>query len=102
MASNKRVCFACGKEYDYCPRNRADEDKPKWMFAYDTEECKEVFNTILKYNSQILTKAEAKEKLNAVISGNIKFRNSIQEDIDKILKEAPKPRKKRIVTEDLT
>ena len=38
-----RHCYACGKEYTYCPSCSEDKDKPVWMFSFDTEICRDLF-----------------------------------------------------------
>lgn len=87
MKAKKRICHTCGKEYSYCPRCKEDENKPTWMFVWDTEECREVFNTLSRYNSKDYSKEEAKKILNKTISHSIIFTKNIQKEIDEILKE---------------
>ena len=87
MKGKARICHTCGKEYHYCPRCREDENKPTWMFVWDTLECKEVFNILSRYNSDDYSKEEAKKALKKIISNEITFTESIQKEIDEILKE---------------
>ena len=87
MKGKARICHTCGKEYHYCPRCREDENKPTWMFVWDTLECKEVFNILSRYNSGDYSKEEAREALKKAISHEITFTDAIQKEIDEILKE---------------
>ena len=40
MKSKPRICVTCGTTYEYCPKCTKDADKPVWMVAFHTEECK--------------------------------------------------------------
>lgn len=44
MKSKPRICVACGTTYEYCPKCTKDADKPVWMVAFHTEECRKVYN----------------------------------------------------------
>lgn len=107
MRSKPRICVCCGKEYTYCPHCKEDEEKPTWMFAYDTFECKEIFNTLSRYNSSLLTKEEAKDIISKNTTKNKVFIDYIQKQIDDLLKEEPvkempkiKAKSKKIVTDN--
>ena len=107
MQSKPRIRVCCGKEYTYCPHCKEDEEKPTWMFAYDTLECKEIFNALSHYNSNSLTKEEAKDIVYKNLDKNKMFIDYIQKQIDDLLKEEPakiasksKPRSKKIVTDN--
>lgn len=87
MAKKIRHCVACGREYEYCPHNIVDESKPYWMFAWDTNECKEVFNIVSKYCGKDITKEEAKDMLDKVYSHTIVFNEKIENKIKEIYEE---------------
>lgn len=87
MKSKPRICACCGANYTYCPHCDADADKPTWMFVWDTFECKKVFNILTQYNSKLITKEEAKEELNKIITGTINFKDSIKKELDELFKE---------------
>lgn len=95
MATKIRHCVACGREYTYCPHNLVDESKPYWMFAWDTEECKVIFNTVMKYNAKELTKEEAKKIIDEVYTHTIIFDSTIEEKLKKIYEE-PKVNHRKI------
>lgn len=96
MATKIRHCIACGREYSYCPHNMVDESKPYWMFAWDTEECKVIFNTVSKYCGKELDKEQAKDIIDKVYSHTITFNPTIEEKLKEIY-EKPKTVRKRTV-----
>lgn len=106
MKSKPRICVTCGTSYEYCPKCAQDENKPMWMMAFDTEECKDVYGVIARYNTKDLTKEEAQKELDKIISHKIKFTKPIQEQVNEIIKkeeiEQSKPivKHKKIVTEN--
>lgn len=50
---SERKCKCCGKSYDYCPNCGKSSSKP-WMFSFDTEVCKELFNAVSAYNMELI------------------------------------------------
>lgn len=50
MKSKPRICVTCGTTYEYCPKCTKDADKPVWMVAFHTEECRKVYNIIATSN----------------------------------------------------
>lgn len=87
MKSKPRNCNCCGREYYYCPHCREDENKPTWMMAWDTQECREVFITLSDYNSKNISKEQAKERISKVLTHTIVFKEKIQQQIDELFKE---------------
>lgn len=63
MKKTNRICLTCGKAYSYCPNCTEDELKPTWMALYDTENCREIFNTLTEYNAGIITAKVADERI---------------------------------------
>ena len=105
MKSKPRICVTCGTTYEYCPKCSKDFDKPVWMVAFHTEECRKVYNIIARYNTTDLSKEDAKKELSDIVSHNIKFATPIQEKIDEIMKEEtvqmkPTVKRRKIVTEN--
>lgn len=105
MKSKPRICVTCGTDYEYCPKCSKDIDKPAWMVAFHSEECRKVYNIIARYNTNDLSKEDAKKELNTVVSHKIKFSVPIQEKVDEITKEEieqskPALKRKKIVTEN--
>ena len=46
MAKKKfeRSCSVCGKKYEYCPNCSDFDHLPRWMDAYCSETCKDLYN----------------------------------------------------------
>ena len=88
MKSKPRICVTCGTTYEYCPKCTKDADKPVWMVAFHTEECRKVYNIIAKYNTGDVTH-------------KTRFTKPIQDKVNEIMKEEqPKAKTKKIVTEN--
>ena len=105
MKSKPRICVTCGTTYEYCPKCTKDADKPVWMVAFHTEECRKVYNMIARYNTTDLSKEDAEKELTDIVSHNIKFATPIQEKIDEIMKKEtvqmkPTVKRRKIVTEN--
>lgn len=91
MEKKVRICPTCGREYKYCPRCQEDRDKPTWMFAWDTYECRQVFNLLSNYNSNAISREEVVKELKKVVTNTIVFEESIQKQLDVLLKEEKAP-----------
>ena len=105
MKSKPRICVTCGTTYEYCPKCSKDADKPVWMVAFHTEECRKTYNVIAKYNTADISKEEAKKELIGIVSHSVKFTAPIQEKVDEIMKEEtlqekPAVKRRKIVTEN--
>ena len=61
---HERKCIVCGEAYSYCPRCGEDLNKPSWYGIFCSDNCREIYDTTLKYAECLLTKAEAKAALN--------------------------------------
>ena len=101
MAKRDRICYSCGTKYEYCPSCASDYLKPKWMFCFCCEECKDVFGILSDYNTaeSKVTKDEVKEVLKKY---NIKNFDRYNDDIQRQLKEIVNVKKaqKKIVDSD--
>ena len=101
MKSKPRICVTCGTTYEYCPKCTKDADKPVWMGAFHTEECRKVYNIIAKYNTGDVTKEDAKKELADAVTHKTRFTKPIQDKVNEIMKEEqPKAKTKKIVTEN--
>lgn len=88
-----RTCLTCGKKYEYCNSCPTSVNLPVWKSLFDTENCKDIFETVSDYAQCSITKTQAKNKLKKCnLSGE--YKNNIQEYLDDIMtepKEANKP-----------
>lgn len=86
--SKERICIACRGKYRYCPKCAEDANKPVWMFAFCSEECKETFTVVRDYCSNKITKSGAKSILSKAIKSPFdKFDSSITTRLNEIFKE---------------
>lgn len=86
--TKERICIACRGKYHYCPKCTEDANKPVWMFAFCSEECKETFTVVRDYCSNKITKSGAKSILSKVIKSPFdKFDSSITTRLNEIFRE---------------
>lgn len=91
----KRVCHTCGKEYEYCPNCSAFSSQPRWKANWDTEECKDVWNILVRYNTEGLDADEVKSVLNSYgVNNYSKYSSPIASQLKKILYIEPKKKNK--------
>lgn len=57
------TCKVCGKSYSYCADCIRDMDKPRWMISFDTAECKETFDTLVKNSTGKISDSDALKKV---------------------------------------
>lgn len=97
--STKRICHTCGKEYEYCPRCGRFATLPKWMFNWDTEECKDLFKALTNYNVGVAKKKDVKVVLDQYgVEDFSKYSDKIRDQLTKLF---PKKARKKIVDIDL-
>lgn len=85
MPKANRICHCCGQPYYYCP-SCADEKRPTWYIMWDSEKCKNIFNTLTDESTKKITTKECKEKL--IELGVDKFetlKDSVKNHIDKVM-----------------
>ena len=83
-----RKCVTCGKEYEFCMGSSYDVNKA-WKNTFDSVDCRDIFNICSDYSGEIISAAEAKDKLNKLtIPSNLT--NSVRKFVDKINAEATK------------
>ena len=85
MGRRNRECYLCGKDYQYCPTCSQDKMKPVWMSEFHSENCKKIFDICTRFNMNLMSKAEARNALNACdISNKSDFKSYVQRDLDVI------------------
>lgn len=83
-----RHCYACGKEYTYCPSCSEDKDKPIWMFSFDTEKCRNLFQLTSDYLAGNMTKNDVIKELEEYdFTDKVKYESSIMKMISECKKE---------------
>lgn len=93
MSKHNRKCICCNTVYSYCPScSGPDRLKPSWYSEFCCESCKDLWSTATKFNMGLIDKAEAKNIIsNLSLKDKSEYVNSVQRDIEHILKEEPKP-----------
>lgn len=87
----KRICRVCGKEYEYCPNCTAFATQPKWRMNWDSEMCKAVWDIIVRYNTEHISKDEVKAVLDSYgIENYSVFNKMIASELKKIFAESKK------------
>ena len=102
MGKRNRVCYLCGKKYNYCSSCSQDRSKPAWMEEFHSESCKNIFDICTRFNMGIMTKDEAKAALeNCDLTDKANFKDYVQNDLANIFAEAkakPSKAKPEVVT----
>lgn len=97
----KRICHTCGKEYDYCPNCAAFDSLPKWKANWDTEECKDVWNILVRYNTEKLSAARVKSVLDSYgVVNYSKYSSPIASQLKKIISSETKKNKDEVTKSD--
>lgn len=91
---HERICVVCGKHYAYCPACDEYKDLPKWMFAFCSENCKDIYSTFNALNAGTISEEDAKARfkeldISAVVDENIKAKLAVLFQPD-VKKEEPK------------
>lgn len=64
MASRyKKICYLCGKEYQYCSNCRDYRTQPTWKNMFHSENCHKLFNLSTQFAQGSLTEKEARKIL---------------------------------------
>ena len=96
----KRHCKVCGAEYNYCPGCPEYANEPKWRMNYDTENCKEIFDTLVKQQTgKITIKSTRRKLLRLDLSQKDNFNPDIRKHLESVLNTPVEPKKE--TTEEL-
>lgn len=63
MGNKERICSVCKRTYKYCPACKEDAKKPTWLFAFCSENCRNIYNITSDFENNQITDIEAKAKL---------------------------------------
>ena len=59
-----RECVICGRHYDYCPNCAQYDEKPRWMFMFDNENCKKIYDVVNDYKIGKIDAQAARSRFN--------------------------------------
>ena len=82
--ANNRVCLTCGKAYEYCGYCPTSKNLPMWMNLFDTENCKNVFETVSDYAQGAISKETAVTDLSLCDLSKV---STYKENIQKLVSE---------------
>jgi hypothetical protein len=86
MPKANRTCYCCGREYYFCPSCPSDRKDPQIYTMFDSEICKDVFNTLVKESTKNITTKECKEKLVELGVGKIDIKkDSVKKHINRVM-----------------
>lgn len=92
-------CKTCGTEYKYCLNCPAYRDEPKWRITFCSQNCKDIFDTLVAHTIGRMNKKEAKNALLSLdLSKQSVFDTDMQAHIEEILSNDEK--KEKIVKVD--
>lgn len=83
-----RKCLICGDQYVYCPSCNVGDPEKTWMFAFCSENCKDVFHVVNDYEYGHIDKEEAKELL-SVLDTSEEFDKYTQKLVNEIFDRLP-------------
>lgn len=91
MASRyKKICYLCGKEYQYCSNCRDFRTQPAWKNMFHDENCHKLFNLSTQFAQGSLTEEEARKILAGCDLSDIdNFRKDVIEQIKIIQNSKP-------------
>lgn len=104
MPKANRTCYCCGKEYYYCPSCPGERRSPSIYTMWDSELCRDIFNTLVSESTKKITTLECKEKLIELgINKNTKLKDSVRKHVDRVMsyKEDKKIEETKTITEIL-
>lgn len=61
-----KVCKVCGSGYSFCPGCVKDMNKPRWMSSFDKEECKKLFDVLVKNSSGEVSDKDALDEVRSL------------------------------------
>lgn len=83
--SKERRCLVCGCTYYFCPRCEADSTKPRWMFVFHNENCKNLDHIASDYLAGEIDKETAKSEFDKCdLSNKDNLHKSIVKAIDEV------------------
>ena len=91
MDTKTRICSVCGNSYKYCPKCKEYESLPTWMFAFCSENCKNIYNVTSNYEDGLISADDVKKILKKLdLSKSNNFGESYRLTLKKIEKDITK------------
>lgn len=61
VKKNNRICYVCQKKYTFCGSCSQYANLPKWKAMFDTENCKNIWDTLSDFETGYISEERAKE-----------------------------------------
>ena len=86
MPKANRTCYCCGREYYFCPSCPSDRKDPLIYTMWDSEICKDIFNTLTKESTKKITTKECKNKLVELGADKVEInKESVKRHFDRVM-----------------
>jgi hypothetical protein len=86
MPKANRTCYCCGREYYFCPSCPSDRKDPLIYTMWDSEICKDIFNTLVKESTKKITTKECKDKLIELgVEKIVINKESVKKHLDRVM-----------------
>ena len=86
MPKANRTCYCCGREYYFCPSCPSDRKDPLIYTMWDSEICKDIFNTLVKESTNKITTKECKNKLIELgVEKVVINKESVKKHLDRVM-----------------
>ncbi len=86
MPKANRTCYCCGREYYFCPSCPSDRKDPLIYTMWDSEICKDIFNTLVKESTKKITTKECKDKLIELgVEKVVINKESVKKHLDRVM-----------------
>ncbi len=90
----KKNCVLCGKEYEiYCPNCREGMTQETWKMSFDSENCKNIYNTVASFYAK---KIDADEAYTALKKFDLSIKNTFTHSTQNLLAEIENQRTKEV------
>lgn len=98
---NNRSCKVCGEQYYYCPSCVPLDAPDRYKMVFCSLNCKNIFDVVSNYAFKKIDKVSARTMLSELdISRRYQFSDKIKTDIDDIMKNPKKLKKKLYIEEN--
>ena len=86
MTKANRICYCCGREYYFCPSCPKDRKDPQIYTMWDSEICRDIFNTLSRESLKKITTKECKEKLIELCIDKVEInKESVKNHINRVM-----------------
>lgn len=86
MSKANRTCYCCEREYYYCPSCPSENKNPNIYTMFDSELCRDIFNTLVSESTKKITTLECKKRLVEMgVNENTVLKASIRKHVDRVM-----------------